>query len=87
MSGSAALQALRERLAEITPEARAALAERYAERIPVERWIPNPGPQTLAYHSEADEVFFGGNPGGGKSALGIGLAITQHTNSLLLRRT
>ncbi len=87
MSGAAALQALRERLAEITPEARAQLAERYVERIPVERWIPNPGPQTLAYDSQADEVFFGGNPGGGKSALGVGLAINRHTNSLLLRRT
>lgn len=87
MSGSAALQELRDRLAAISPEARAQLAERYAARMPVERWVPNPGPQTQAYYSEADEVFFGGNPGGGKSALAIGLAITQHTNSLLLRRT
>jgi hypothetical protein len=87
VSGSAVLQALRERFAELTPEVRAELAERYAARLPYERWIPNPGPQTEAYYSEADEVFFGGNPGGGKSALGIGLAITQHTNSLLLRRT
>ena len=50
------------------------------------KWVPNPGPQTEAYFSEADELFFGGSPGCGKSALVCGLACTQHTNSLLLRR-
>jgi hypothetical protein len=29
-------------------------------------WVPNPGPQTLAYESEADELFYGGQAGGGK---------------------
>lgn len=50
-------------------------------------WLPNPGPQTAACFSEADEVFYGGQAGGGKSDLEIGLALTAHTNSLLLRRT
>lgn len=50
-------------------------------------WVPNPGPQTDALHSDADELFFGGQAGGGKSDLGIGAAITQHHRSLLLRRT
>ena len=26
-------------------------------------WIPNPGPQTDAYLSEADELFYGGQAG------------------------
>lgn len=30
------------------------------------RWVPNPGPQTDAYFSEADVLLFGGEPGGGK---------------------
>lgn len=51
------------------------------------RWRPNPGKQTLAYFCEADELFYGGGAGGGKSDLGMGLAICEHRNSLLLRRT
>lgn len=50
-------------------------------------WVPNPGPQTQAYFSEADELFYGGQAGGGKSDLMIGLALTAHEYSLLLRRT
>lgn len=49
------------------------------------RWVPNPGPQTDAYMSEADELFYGGSAGGGKSDLAIGLAITEHQRSLILR--
>ncbi len=50
------------------------------------RWVPNPGPQTDAYFCEADELFYGGSAGGGKSELGLGLALTAHTKSLILRR-
>lgn len=49
-------------------------------------WVPNPGPQTEAYYCEADELFYGGQAGGGKSDLLIGLALTAHTDSALLRR-
>lgn len=51
------------------------------------RWVPNPGPQTAAVFSEADELFYGGQAGGGKTDLEIGLALTEHERSLLLRRT
>lgn len=50
-------------------------------------WIPNPGPQTAAYFCEADELLYGGEAGGGKSDLGIGLSLTGHKRSLVLRRT
>lgn len=50
-------------------------------------WVPNPGPQTDAYYSEADEVGYGGEAGGGKSDLLAGLALTAHKRSLILRRT
>ncbi len=50
-------------------------------------WLPNPGPQLEAYNHPADELFYGGQAGGGKSDLEIGLALTAHHRSLLLRRT
>jgi len=49
-------------------------------------WTPLPGPQTEAWLSEADELFFGGSAGGGKSDLILGLASTAHRRSLILRR-
>jgi hypothetical protein len=50
------------------------------------RWVPNPGPQTEAYYCEADQLLYGGEAGGGKSDLLIGLATQEHQRSLLLRR-
>lgn len=50
------------------------------------KWVPNPGPQTRAYWSQADELFYGGQAGGGKSQLAIGLATNAHKRSLILRR-
>jgi hypothetical protein len=49
-------------------------------------WVPFPGPQIMAAQSLADEVFFGGAAGGGKSALLVGLAGTEHRNSIIYRR-
>lgn len=48
--------------------------------------MPLTGPQTLAYQSRADELFFGGAAGGSKSWLLLGLAATAHRRSLILRR-
>ena len=48
--------------------------------------MPNPGPQSLAYLSDADELYFGGAAGGGKTQLAIGLALSAHRDSLILRR-
>ena len=49
-------------------------------------WSANAGPQADGYHTLADETFYGGQAGGGKTDLGIGLAITAHRRSLILRR-
>lgn len=49
-------------------------------------WAPNSGPQTDAYRCAADELFYGGQAGGGKTDLGLGLALTAHKRSLILRR-
>lgn len=50
------------------------------------RFIPWPGPQTSAYLSDADELFYGGAAGGGKTALLMGVAIQAHTKSIIFRR-
>lgn len=50
------------------------------------KWIPNPGPQSDAYFSEADVLLYGGQGGGGKTDLGLGLAFTCFERSLILRR-
>lgn len=50
------------------------------------QWVPNIGPQTAAYFCEADELLYGGEAGGGKSDLLIGLALNLHHRSRILRR-
>lgn len=49
-------------------------------------WRPLPGPQTLAYYSEADVIGYGGAAGGGKTDLACGKALTQHQKVMILRR-
>jgi len=39
-------------------------------------WVPSPGGQTAALQSEADELFTGGEPGGGKSSMLVGASVT-----------
>jgi hypothetical protein len=76
------------KLGVLTPETKEGLTKTtFAVKASTKRFFtPNPGPQTLAYFSEADEVFFGGGGGGGKSTLICGLAVDSHTNSHLFRR-
>ncbi len=40
----------------------------------------------LSNRGAADELFYGGQAGGGKTDLGLGLALTAHKRSLILRR-
>jgi hypothetical protein len=51
-------------------------------------WLPDPdnGPQIMAYLSTAKVTGFGGAAGGGKSELGIGKALNQHSDSIIMRR-
>jgi hypothetical protein len=49
-------------------------------------WLPLPGPQAQAYSTPADVTGFGGAAGGGKSALAVGLALTQHRKSIIFRQ-
>lgn len=49
-------------------------------------WLPNTGPQTEAWLTEADELYYGGQAGGGKSDLLLGLSLTQQRRSIVFRR-
>lgn len=49
-------------------------------------WRPLPGPQSLAFHSTADVIGYGGAAGGGKTDLACGKTLTQHQKVLVLRR-
>jgi hypothetical protein len=74
------------RLAGLSPQERAEVEAQTQAATGRLRFIPNPGPQTLAYFSPADLVLYGGEAGGGKSALGVGLAFNEHHYSLIIRR-
>jgi hypothetical protein len=49
-------------------------------------FIPNTGAQSQAYFSQADVLLYGGEAGGGKSGLGLGLALNEHKRSLVIRK-
>ncbi len=49
-------------------------------------WLPLAGPQIEAYLSDADELFYGGAAGGGKTDLILGLVLTAHKRSIIFRR-
>ncbi len=49
-------------------------------------WRPLPGPQSLAYYSEAKIIGYGGAAGGGKTDLACGKTLTQHRKAMILRR-
>lgn len=79
------LDAYLERLAALPDDEVDKLYEEAKSVIGDTCWIPNPGPQTAAYYSEADILLYGGQGGGGKTDLIAGLALTEHERSLLLR--
>src|ERR1700676_2179922 len=73
--------------ASLTPEKAAiiqqsAIFKEYAKKV----WVPNLGPQCQAYVSRADWLYFGGQAGGGKTDLLLGLAMTSHQKSAIFRQ-
>lgn len=81
-----ALDELLARVRALSPDAKAELTQHALQATAGMAWVPNVGPQTEAYYTLADETFYGGQAGGGKTDLGIGLAVTAHRRSLILRR-
>lgn len=72
-------------IAKLTGGQRADL-EKLVESELAKAFLPNPGPQTVALHSQADILLYGGQAGGGKSALEIGAWFDGHYSGLVLRR-
>ncbi len=83
-----ALALIQQMLGNLPPTEYAALNKKVsaAKKAQNIRWIPNPGPQQQAYDSKADVLLYGGEPGGGKSQLILGLAFNEHKRTLLMRR-
>lgn len=73
------------RIRAMTPQQQAEL-RRIVAPIAAKAWIPQPGPQTEAFYSHADETLYGGAAGGGKTDLLLGLATTRHERTVLFRR-
>jgi hypothetical protein len=71
---------------QLPEDQRAELDALIDKRSEGELWIPSAGPQLEAMLSEADVLLYGGEGGGGKTDLGLGLAFTQHERSLIIRR-
>jgi len=65
---------------------REAVAKEALKATATAKFIPSPGPQTLAWFSKADVLLYGGQAGSGKSGLICGLALEKHHQSLLMRR-
>ena len=83
---AADLQSIERLIKALTPEDRERLRSNPGIQKRLKTWMPNPGPQTEAYYSEADCLLYGGEPGGGKSQLILGLAFNEHKRSLVMRR-
>lgn len=70
----------------LPPSELKAFDEELSEATKPWRFKPLPGPQTMAYHSKADVLLYGGQASGGKSYLLMGLASQEHTRSIIFRR-
>jgi hypothetical protein len=68
----------------LPPEDRAELDQLLTSGLPI--WMPQVGPQTDAFESQADILFYGGSAGGGKTDLLLGVALTQAERSIVFRR-
>lgn len=77
-----ALADIKKLLAHASPEELAEIDKLLA----ADPWSPLPGPQMMAYDSEADITGYGGAAGGGKTDLLAGLVLTRHKRALIVRR-
>jgi hypothetical protein len=85
MAGTFEKKRRKEQIAALRREVETMRAAEELEAKPL--WRPFPGrPQELAYNSPANEILFGGSAGAGKTGLAVGLALTRHRRSLILRR-
>ncbi|CAJ48020.1 Putative phage terminase large subunit, partial [Bordetella avium 197N] len=77
---------VRDLLPYLTPAERAELDAILVADMARVLWRPLPGPQRMAYESQADITGYGGAAGGGKTDLAVGLTLTAHDRTLFMRR-
>lgn len=80
------LDELLDRVQAKPPQARKRIAEEVQRATAHMQWVPNPGPQTDAYLSDADILLYGGQAGGGKSQLELGWCVNEVSNAIIFRR-
>ncbi|WP_192883440.1 hypothetical protein [Paracidovorax avenae] len=66
----------------LSPEQRAAVDSFLMMANPAV-WVPQAGPQSAAFHSQADILFYGGSAGGGNTDLLLGLPLTEQERSIV----
>jgi hypothetical protein len=81
-----AIEALLDSYAGMDPEKKAELDALVDDRSRGRIWIPSIGPQYEAVKCEADVLLYGGEAGGGKTDLILGLAFEHHERSLIIRK-
>jgi hypothetical protein len=79
------LEEMEARIRGMSPEQRKQLAG-LAHKQLARCWNPQPGPQTDAYKTTAEQTLYGGAAGGGKSDLLLGLAVNEHRRTVIFRR-
>jgi hypothetical protein len=72
------------RINNLPEQTKAELTAKVSKEMPI--WFPNAGPQARAYFCPANTLLYGGQGGGGKTDLELGLAFTAHKRTLVLRR-
>jgi len=86
LQGSVALDDLVRLLGDMPDEENLALKEEAIASTGDMTWVPNAGPQTEAYMSQADVLLYGGQAGGGKSHFELGWCVNESMSGIIFRR-
>jgi len=83
---SALIDDLMEKYGALSPDKRAELDAFIDDQSKNRMWFPTVGPQLDAVNCLADVLLYGGEGGGGKTDLILGMAFEYHTRSLIIRK-
>lgn len=81
-----ALDDILARVTALPPDEQGAVWREAAAQTAAMRFVPNPGPQTDAYLSEAEVLLYGGQAGGGKTYLELGWGVNEAESGIIFRR-
>ena len=75
-----------DRVRSMSDAERSTFIENTHKATPEAKWVPNPGPQTDAYLTEANVLLYGGQAGGGKTHLELGYGVNEALSGIIFRR-